>query len=177
MTATVSITDRDLLSLPASWTGGEAHDLVLCFPKGHTGACVFHLMDAAGGVALVPTELGASSPANVEVEVWITTWSLHWPRTQRYSHLLPPGHSWRCGSQHGPLHPHRAGSCSHCCLCGQSEWEVWVTWASDSHRAQRCLRLSRVIHWFLRWDKLYEQTVQLEETPALFCSSDLSPQM
>lgn len=109
--------------------------------------------------------------------MWVTTSSLHWPRTHRYSHLLPPGHSWRCGSQHGPLHPHRAGSCSHCCLCGQSEWEVWVTWASDSHRAQRCLRLSRVIHWFLRWDKLYEQTVQLEETPALFCSSDLSPQM
>ena len=114
----------------------------------------------------------------VELEVWVTTWLLHCPRTRRYSYLLPPGHSWRCGSQHGPLHPHGAGSCSHCWNCGQSGWEVWVTtWSSASHRAQRCLHLFRVIHQFLRCDKLWANSVQLEETPALFSSSDLLPQM
>lgn len=49
--ATVSMGERDFLLMPASCTGARTEDLLLCFPKG----LVFHLMDAAGGVVLVPT--------------------------------------------------------------------------------------------------------------------------
>lgn len=45
----------------------------------------------------------------VGLGVWVTTWSLHYPRNQKYSCLLPPGCNWGCGSQHGPL----------CALTGQ----------------------------------------------------------
>lgn len=74
--------ERDFLLMPA----GEAQDLVLCFPQRVTGVLVFHLMDAAGGVSLVPTQVRAFSTADVLVQLRCE--SLHCPTEGFISHLL-----------------------------------------------------------------------------------------
>lgn len=137
----VPVRARDLLLMPALWTRGEAQDLVLCFPKG-LQRC-FHLMDAAGGVALVPTEVRASSTSStvwVKLELWVT--ALPQDTEGLIFYLLGTA---GCAGHSKGLYT----------LPGQGAAHL----GSASHGAQRCLHHLRVINQFLRCDKLCEPTL------------------
>lgn len=120
-------------------------------------------MGAAGGVALVPTEVWAASTANVLG--WAGGVSHHLVTAlPQDPELLASFTSWT----QLEMGVHNVGLCIltgqgaalPCWYCGPSGWELWVTtWVSASHRAQSCLHLFRVIHQFWKCDELCEQTL------------------
>lgn len=160
MTATHIVCIRQGSSFFASILHWSCGSWSSCVPRGHTGARVFHLMDAAAGVAPVSTEVWTSSTAEVLGWTGGVTHNMIAALPQD-PEVLTSSTSWtQLGmwvTTWAPLHPHRAGCCSCCWHRGQRGWEVWVTtWASASHQAQRCSRLFGVIPsvsemWWALW--------------------------
>lgn len=132
MAATVSVRERDLSFMPASWAGDEAENLILCFPKGlqRCSSCTSWMQPVVWLLSPPGYEL---LPLQVSGLVWV-----HCPRTER-AHLPPPGYSWVHRSQ----------------LCippGQGAAPLGFCLSQGSG-------VLRVIHQFLRCDKLCGQTL------------------
>lgn len=136
MAAAVSMRERDLLLMPASWTGGEAEDLVLCFPRG-----LQRYLSSTSWMQLVVWLLsppGCVSSFQFRCLGQAAGVSVHCPRTQR-DHLAPPGHSWVFRSQL-------------CTLPGQGAAHLGFCLPQGSG-------VLRVVNQFLRCDKPCKQTL------------------